>query len=225
MTRTCRQRQRRRVLVVEDDEGIREMLKYNLASAGFSVQEARDGAAGLRTARTAQARPDPARPDAARHERAGLLSRSPQDEPGTNHHADGEGHRGRQDRRPRAGRGRLHNKALLDPRSAGSRQRGFAPCLARRQRAQVDPGARLDRGFQHRPRRAPGRPGWARRQADRPRVRPPVVPAGVPAPRAHARRPARERLGTRVQRRPQDGGRPHPLAAREVRRASRRSRS
>ena len=45
-----------RVLVVEDDEGIREMLKYNLASAGFSVQEASDGAAGLRTARTS--RPD-----------------------------------------------------------------------------------------------------------------------------------------------------------------------
>ena len=43
-----------RVLVVEDDEGIREMLKYNLSSAGFSVQEARDGAAGLRTARTAR---------------------------------------------------------------------------------------------------------------------------------------------------------------------------
>jgi DNA-binding response OmpR family regulator len=42
--------------VVEDDEGIREMLKYNLSSAGFSVQEASDGAAGLRTARTA--RPD-----------------------------------------------------------------------------------------------------------------------------------------------------------------------
>jgi DNA-binding response OmpR family regulator len=45
-----------RVLVVEDDEGIREMLKYNLTSAGFSVQEASDGAAGLRTALTA--RPD-----------------------------------------------------------------------------------------------------------------------------------------------------------------------
>ncbi len=41
-----------RVLVVEDDEGIREMLKYNLVRAGFSVQEASDGAAGLRTART-----------------------------------------------------------------------------------------------------------------------------------------------------------------------------
>ena len=34
-----------RVLVVEDDEGIREMLKYNLSTAGFSVQEASDGAA------------------------------------------------------------------------------------------------------------------------------------------------------------------------------------
>ena len=45
-----------RVLVVEDDEGIREMLKYNLTAAGFSVQEASDGATGLRTARTS--RPD-----------------------------------------------------------------------------------------------------------------------------------------------------------------------
>ena len=45
-----------RVLVVEDDEGIREMLKYNLVNAGFSVQEASDGATGLRTARTS--RPD-----------------------------------------------------------------------------------------------------------------------------------------------------------------------
>jgi DNA-binding response OmpR family regulator len=45
-----------RVLVVEDDEGIREMLKYNLTAAGFSVQEASDGASGLRTARTS--RPD-----------------------------------------------------------------------------------------------------------------------------------------------------------------------
>ncbi|HEX9363734.1 MAG TPA: response regulator transcription factor [Candidatus Dormibacteraeota bacterium] len=41
-----------RVLVVEDDEGIRETLKYNLSAAGYSVQEASDGVAGLRTART-----------------------------------------------------------------------------------------------------------------------------------------------------------------------------
>jgi DNA-binding response OmpR family regulator len=45
-----------RVLVVEDDEGILEMLKYNLSAADFSVQTARDGVSGLRSARTA--RPD-----------------------------------------------------------------------------------------------------------------------------------------------------------------------
>src|SRR5256714_11943277 len=41
-----------RILVVEDDEGIREMLKFHLASAGFSVLEASDGTTGLRAART-----------------------------------------------------------------------------------------------------------------------------------------------------------------------------
>jgi two-component system phosphate regulon response regulator PhoB len=43
-----------RILVVEDDEGIRDMLKYNLTAAGFSVLEASDGAAGLRSARTSK---------------------------------------------------------------------------------------------------------------------------------------------------------------------------
>ena len=41
-----------RILVVEDDEGIRDMLKYHLASAGFQVLEAADGTTGLRVART-----------------------------------------------------------------------------------------------------------------------------------------------------------------------------
>ena len=56
MTRPAHNGGSGRVLVVEDDEGIREMLKYNLVTAGFSVQEASDGASGLRTARTS--RPD-----------------------------------------------------------------------------------------------------------------------------------------------------------------------
>ncbi|MFI5283936.1 MAG: response regulator transcription factor [Candidatus Dormibacterales bacterium] len=56
MTRTPGSGNAGRVLVVEDDEGIRDMLKYNLVTAGFSVQEASDGASGLRTARTS--RPD-----------------------------------------------------------------------------------------------------------------------------------------------------------------------
>ena len=41
-----------RILIVEDDEGIRDTLKYHLASAGFSVLEASDGTSGLRAART-----------------------------------------------------------------------------------------------------------------------------------------------------------------------------
>ncbi|HYM96338.1 MAG TPA: response regulator transcription factor [Candidatus Sulfotelmatobacter sp.] len=56
MTRSAGNGSAGRVLVVEDDEGIREMLKYNLTSAGFAVHEASDGAGGLRSARTA--RPD-----------------------------------------------------------------------------------------------------------------------------------------------------------------------
>lgn len=41
-----------RILVVEDDEGIRETLKYNLQVAGFSVLEAPDGINAIRQART-----------------------------------------------------------------------------------------------------------------------------------------------------------------------------
>ena len=45
-----------RILIVEDDEGIRETLKYHLTTAGYAVTEAYDGALGLRLARTS--RPD-----------------------------------------------------------------------------------------------------------------------------------------------------------------------
>ncbi|HEX6487769.1 MAG TPA: response regulator transcription factor [Candidatus Dormibacteraeota bacterium] len=45
-----------RVLVVEDDEAIRDVVKYNLVAAGYEVMEASDGAIALRTARTG--RPD-----------------------------------------------------------------------------------------------------------------------------------------------------------------------
>ncbi len=45
-----------RVLIIEDDQGIRDTLKYHLSAADFEVLEAGDGAAGLRAARTG--RPD-----------------------------------------------------------------------------------------------------------------------------------------------------------------------
>jgi DNA-binding response OmpR family regulator len=43
-----------RVLIIEDDQGIRETLKYHLSAAGFEVLEAGDGTAGLRAARSGQ---------------------------------------------------------------------------------------------------------------------------------------------------------------------------
>ena len=45
-----------RVLVVEDDEAIRDVVKFNLVAAGYEVLEASDGNIALRTARTG--RPD-----------------------------------------------------------------------------------------------------------------------------------------------------------------------
>jgi len=45
-----------RILVIEDDEGIRDTLRYHLGEAGYQVLEAADGPGGLRLARSQ--RPD-----------------------------------------------------------------------------------------------------------------------------------------------------------------------
>src|SRR5271168_3958197 len=42
-----RERIRQKVLVVEDEGDIRELLRYNLAQEGFAVEEAADGAEAL----------------------------------------------------------------------------------------------------------------------------------------------------------------------------------
>src|SRR5258708_26837975 len=42
-----RERVRQKVLVVEDEADIRELLRYNLAQEGFTVEEAGDGAEAL----------------------------------------------------------------------------------------------------------------------------------------------------------------------------------
>ena len=44
-----------RILVIEDDQSIRETLRYQLVAAGFGVEEAADGPAGLRAARAGRA--------------------------------------------------------------------------------------------------------------------------------------------------------------------------
>ena len=52
-----RERIRQKILVVEDEADIRELLRYNLAQEGFAVEEAGDGAEGARSYRPARARP------------------------------------------------------------------------------------------------------------------------------------------------------------------------
>jgi two-component system, OmpR family, alkaline phosphatase synthesis response regulator PhoP len=42
-----RERLRQKILVIEDEGDIRELLRYNLAQEGFAVEEAADGAEGL----------------------------------------------------------------------------------------------------------------------------------------------------------------------------------
>ena len=41
-----------RIVLIEDDEGIAEVLSFNLEAAGHQVLSARDGVAGLQLART-----------------------------------------------------------------------------------------------------------------------------------------------------------------------------
>jgi len=46
-TEAARERIRQKILVVEDEADIRELLRYNLAQEGFAVEEAGDGAEAL----------------------------------------------------------------------------------------------------------------------------------------------------------------------------------
>ena len=55
---------RYRVLIVEDDADIRELIRYNLAQEGFIVEEAADGGQALEEGQAPRARLDGARSDA-----------------------------------------------------------------------------------------------------------------------------------------------------------------
>ncbi len=59
-----------RVLIVEDEADIRELMRYNLEREGFAVEEAGDGAQALDKVAPPRPRPAGARPDAARDARA-----------------------------------------------------------------------------------------------------------------------------------------------------------
>ena len=118
----------RKILVVEDERAIREMVAFNLGRAGYQVRPAGDGA---RSASRDRRRPSRSRAhglDAARRQRARAhapteaRSADPRD---SRHHADGA----RRGRRPRRGARwrcrRLHREAVLAARAAGA-----DPCRA-----------------------------------------------------------------------------------------------
>ena len=58
-----------RIVVVDDDPTVADVVERYLVRDGHSVQSVRDGYEALRADRRAPARPGGARPDAARHRR------------------------------------------------------------------------------------------------------------------------------------------------------------
>ena len=66
-----------RVLVVDDDVTVREVVVTYLRAAGHEVDETADGESALPLLRDAPDRPGRARPDAARHRRARGLRAAP----------------------------------------------------------------------------------------------------------------------------------------------------
>ena len=162
----------KRILVVEDEDAIRETLRYNLAREGYHVLEAATGPDALDVARAE--RPDLILLDVMLPGLSGLevCRVLRQESSDADPHAHRQGHRGGQGRRPPARRRRLRHQALLLQRVARS---GHRPAPAVGHERAPDRRAR-DRGV----RRLPDRP---RRPND------PCRAGGAPA-RAKGVRPA-----------------------------------
>ena len=122
-----------RVLVVEDDTTVREITRRYLGDAGYAVDEAADGPAGLRAARTDP--PDAVVLDVMLPGLSGLeVCRALRDTAPAA--ADRDAVRARQRGRPRGGPGvrrrRLRHQAVQRPRAGAAGRRGPAPGEPRR---------------------------------------------------------------------------------------------
>jgi len=69
----------KRILIIEDDRDIIELVRYNLANEGFQVSSAHDGSTGLTTLKKNATRSAASRPHAPETLRSGNL---PGDSPG-----------------------------------------------------------------------------------------------------------------------------------------------
>ena len=151
-----------RVLVVDDDDTVREVLRRYLTRDGHEVLEAADGITGLSLVRSQQPGSAGARPDAARHGRARGLPGDPPhlDRPGD--HADRAGPGIRSGGRPGVRRRRLRRQTV-QPAGAGA---AGGPGAGTQPRHRSPPSGRVDAGDQRR-RRTVGRPGVPHRPAAR----------------------------------------------------------
>ena len=207
-----------RVLIVEDEPDIRDLLAFHLEREGYHVTRSRTGADALRQVRARPAGPHPARPDAAGARRA---RRVPAAAPGSPHGvgADRDAHGPRRGGRPhpraRARRRRLHRQAVLS--EGGRRARARRAASGERPRRR---GAGRERPARDRS-RAPYRPcRRGRNRADPQGVRFAAGARRGAGPRALAGVPPRPGVGLRVGGRDRvaDRRRPRAAAAHEARR-------
>ena len=126
------------LLVADDDPFIARLLEIELRAAGYDVRVASDGVEALEPRPGAEPRPRPGRRDDAQH---GRVRAHPPPPPGPphrhrlDHHADGARSVGRQARRVRDRRRRLHRQAVRHARAAGADPRR-APASRKEMRAQ-----------------------------------------------------------------------------------------
>ena len=149
-----------RVLIVEDEAGLRLTLTDRLSSEGYAVETADDGEVGLERATTRRLRSHRARRDAAADERLrrlprGAAARRDDADPDV----DGARPGRRQGRRPEARRRRLPDQAVRDDRADGA-ARGAAAAAAVGSAA-----GRRHLPLRRRRRRLPARGGDARRRS------------------------------------------------------------
>ena len=128
-----------RILVVDDEPDLLELVRVNLSQAGYEVETAETGAAGAR-ARCADRAPDLMMldlmlPDLSGTELCRASAPGPALARDPDHHAHREGRRGRPRGRARGRRRRLRDQAVQPARAHPARARGAAPAPAPAARA------------------------------------------------------------------------------------------
>ena len=116
-----------RILLIEDDLRLAEMVKNYLSEAGFSVTAAHTGAAGIALHGARDVRRAGARPDAAGHRRPRRLPAHPRRRADADPDADRARRRHGPGGRPGDGRRRLSAQAVRAARTAGAAARHPAP--------------------------------------------------------------------------------------------------